>query len=184
MKDNNLIKNMLVVGIIFILTSTCLVQGNINDSTQTIENHSMTYENFIPYLVVEIPGETKTFTPTDDTYIANYDPSEINGDLIVLATRNRYGAGSNIWECDILIKFDVSSIAPSTPVLSASLNLYYYDYGNSNPAGRPLTVYQVTSDWDEMSVNFNTQPSKATTVSQSENVPGSIGEWMSWDLTD
>jgi len=39
MKDNNLIKNMLVVGIIFILTSTCLVQGNINDSTQTIENH-------------------------------------------------------------------------------------------------------------------------------------------------
>ena len=61
---------------------------------------------FIPYLEIQLAGETKTFTPTDDTYIANYGPSEINGDLNYLATRNRYGGGSDIWECDILIKFD------------------------------------------------------------------------------
>ena len=185
MEKNNFIKHMLVVGIIFFLTSTCFVQGRIESSTQTIENQPFGYEDVMPYLQVELAGETKTFTPTDDTYIANYDPSEVNGDLIVLATRNRYGAGgSDIWECDILVKFDLSSIPPSTPVLSASLNLYYYDYGNTNPAGRPLTVYQVKSDWDEMSVNFNTQPLKETTVSQTENVPGAPGVWMSWELTE
>jgi hypothetical protein len=138
---------------------------------------------FIPYLEVILGDETKTFNPTDDTYIANYDPSEINGDLDYLATRNRFGAGSDIWECDILIKFDLSSIPPSTPILSASLNLYYYDWGDSNPAGRPLTAYRITSDWDEMTVNYNTRPSKSTNVSASKNIPGSVGVGMNWDLT-
>jgi hypothetical protein len=139
---------------------------------------------FIPYLEVVLANETYSFPPTDDTYIANYDPSEINGALDYLATRNRYGAGSDIWECDILIKFDLSSIPPGTPVLAASLNLYYNRWGDSNPVGRPLTAYKVTSDWDEMSVNFNTQPSKANTISEVTNVPNAVGVGMSWELTD
>lgn len=138
---------------------------------------------FIPYLEVVLSDGTKTFTPTDDTYIANYDPSEINGGLDYLATRNRYGGGSNIWECDILIKFDISSIPQSTPILSASLNLYYDSWGDSNPKGRPLTVYRITSDWDEDMVNYDRRPTKASTISASENIPSSVGVKMSWDVT-
>ena len=47
-----------------------------------------------------------------------------------------------------------------------------------------MTAYKVTSDWQEMTVNYNTKPSKATTISASENVPGSVGVGMSWDLTE
>ncbi len=184
MEKNNLLKETLVLGIIFFFFSTGLVQGKINQSIQEMDNQPLSYEEFIPYLEIELAGETKTFTPTDDTYIANYDSSEINGDLTYLATRNRYGGGSDIWECDILIKFDLSSIPPSTPILSASLNLYYYDWGDTNPVGRSLTVYRITSDWQEMTVNYNTRPSKTSNVSASENVPGSMGVGMNWDLTE
>ncbi|MBN2599049.1 MAG: DNRLRE domain-containing protein, partial [Candidatus Thermoplasmatota archaeon] len=69
-------------------------------------------------------------------------------------------------------------------IISASLNLYYYAWGDSNPAGRPLTVYRITSDWDEMTVNYNTRPSKSSNVSATQKVPGSPGVGMSWELTE
>ena len=182
-ENKNFVKKMLVAGIIVFLMSTSVVQGKMNNLTKEKDYQPSEYEGYIPYLEVELAGETKTFIPTDDTYIANLDPSEINGDLNYIATRNRYGAGSDVWECDILIKFDLSSIPPSTPIISASLNLYYYAWGDSNPAGRPLTAYKITSDWQEMTVNYNTRPSKASTISASKNVPGSAGVGMSWELT-
>jgi hypothetical protein len=64
------------------------------------------------------------------------------------------------------------------------LNLYYYSWGDSNPKGRPLTVYRITSDWDEARVNYNRRPSIAATVSASEKIPSNEGVRMSWDLTD
>jgi hypothetical protein len=94
---------------------------------------------FIPHLDVKLANGTELppFYPTDDTYITNNSPSEINGDHKILTTRNRYGAGSDKWECDILIKFNLSSkIPPSTLIGSASLNLFYYDYGHTFPTIR------------------------------------------------
>jgi hypothetical protein len=176
-------KKIIVVALLFILLSTGIVQGKSN-VTQTNQTKPAD-EDYHPYLEVHLPGETKTFTPTDDTYIENLIPSEIEGNLPYLATRNRFGAGgSDCWECDILIKFDLSSIPPSTPIQSATLNLYYNDYGDTNPAGRPLTVYKITSGWDESLVNYYNKPSINTTVSATENVPGSTGIWMIWNLTN
>ncbi|MFA5101870.1 MAG: DNRLRE domain-containing protein [Candidatus Thermoplasmatota archaeon] len=184
MEKNNVLKKMLVVGTLIFLISTSCTQGKTDDLQKELPNIPLAYEGYLPYLKVELADGTQSFTPTDDTYIANLDPSEVNGDLTYLATRNRYGGGSEVWECDILIKFDLSSIPPSTPIISASLNLYYYAWGDSNPAGRPLTAYKITSDWHELTVNYNTQPSKASLISDTQTVPGSVDVWISWELTE
>jgi hypothetical protein len=187
MKHNLFMKQTLVLGVLLILVSTGLVQGKNNTTNSATPSTQITNpqpldDNIIPYLEVQTANETLTFTPTDDTYIANLDPSEINGRLSVLATRNRYGDG-NCWECDILVKFDLSSIPPSTPILSATLNLYYFRWGDSNPAGRPLTTYKITSDWAEMTTNYANQPTKASTVTDTENVPVAVNNWMTWTIT-
>lgn len=171
-----------MLGTLLILVSTGLVQGKSNIVTPASPQPKPLDEGIIPCLEVQLVYETLTFTPADDTYIANLDPSEINGALDYLATRNRYGAG-DVWECDILVNFDLTSIPSFTPIVSAALSMYYYRWGDSNPAGRPLTAYKITSDWDEMTVNFATQPSKADAVSASENIPYQPGTWMTWTLT-
>jgi len=75
--------------------------------------------------------------PTDDTYLSKGDwPDTPQGDIDDIFIRNAYGAGgSNIFECDGLIKFDISSIPLGTMVLSAELKLYYWDWYDNNPAG-------------------------------------------------
>lgn len=178
----------LAIGIVFILISTGLVPGkNLVPDKNTVLTEKQTKpltSSFAPYLEVHIGNETKTFAPTDDTYIANLDPSEIDGALGVLATRNRYGdGGSDCWECDVLVKFDLTSIPPLTPINSASLNLYYYEYGDYNPVGRLLTAYKVLSNWTEMAVNYNTKPTINTIISGSSNVPATTETWMQWNLT-
>ncbi len=188
MGTNLQVRKWLAVGIIIFficinLESTSLAQWKITSSKQEIKSQPSVTTLYVPYLEIILADETKIFYPTDDTYIANYNIFEINGDLDILATRNRYGEGSDIWECDILIRFDISSIPRSTSIISASLNLYYAGGGDSSPEGRPLTVYKILNDWDEMTVNFNSKLLVTSSLSSVENVPNSIDVWMSWDVT-
>ena len=99
--------------------------------------------------------------------------------------RNRYGGGGGIWEVDSLVRFDISSIPPDTTITSATLNLYYFDWWDNNPAGRPLTCYRIASDWDESTVTWDTRPTwlPPGQWTDSVNVPGSTGQWMTWDVT-
>jgi hypothetical protein len=99
-------------------------------------------------------------------------------------TRNRYGSPYHpyYWEHDVLVDFDLSSISPDAVVLSATLYLYYYEYGDNNPAGRSLTLYRVTSDWAEGTVTWNTRPSIAPVPTSASIVP-SYYTWMEWDVT-
>jgi hypothetical protein len=183
------LKKYLAVGIIIFLLDTSplgtiLIKGKINNLTQETESQYLENETYTPYLEIVLANETKTFFPTDDIYIGNYNPFEVNGNLDILATRNRYGAGSDIWECDILIRFDISSIPRSITILSASLNLYYADWGDSSPVGRPLTIYRIKWYWDERTVNFFKRPWMALVASDSEIIPNTIGVGMSWNVTD
>ena len=121
------------------------------------------------------------FNPTGDVYIKHTVPDD-TFDIAYLSVRNEYGAYGAGYAWDGLIKFDVSSIPSGTTIISASLYMYYWSFQDSNPAGRPITLYRVTSDWDETSVTWNTQPSCASQPTTSSTVPSSYG-WMSWDVT-
>jgi len=123
------------------------------------------------------------YNPTDDASVKEYEPTTNYGDGY-LVVRNKYGSGGNPgYEDDLLIRFDLSGITSGSVVTSATLNLYYYDYPNANPSGRNLTIYRVTSDWDEDIVTWNTRPTYSTEVISSAIVPGSTDSWMSFDLT-
>ncbi len=126
---------------------------------------------------------TETFYPTDDASIKQYEPNR-NYETSYLVVRNKYGGGGSPgYEDDLLIKFDISDISAGTTITSATLNLYYYSWLSNNPAGRTLTLYKVTDDWDEGTVTWNTRPSYDSEMTSSAVVPGSSGIWMEWDVT-
>jgi len=128
---------------------------------------------------------TETFYPTDDTTLRMKVPDNNYGSREYLSVRNRYGHPSQpeYWEHDVLIRFDLLAIPTGTSITSAILNIYYYAYDENNPAGRDLTLYRVTSDWDEDTVTWNTRPSIASAVTSYDVVPNSPGSWMEWDVT-
>jgi PKD repeat protein len=128
---------------------------------------------------------TVVFSPTNDTMInQNEYPNTAFGDVSNMAVRNGYGSnGRNYYEINSLIKFDVFSIPSTATILSASLHLYYYNWSGTDPAGRVLLLYLITSGWNEKTVHWNFQPSCAATSSSSAVVPASKGHWMIWDVS-
>ena len=61
--------------------------------------------------------------------------------------------------------------------------LYYYTWGDNNPAGRELTCHRITGDWDEDTVTYDTRPTHDAAVTDVSIVPGTTGVWMTWDVT-
>jgi hypothetical protein len=138
------------------------------------------------YPCLQTTADIITFYPTDDTMIAMKAPDHNYGSSESMTVRNRYGheGHPDYWERDLLVRFDLSSIPPDTPVSSAVLHLYYHKWWDNDPAGRSLTCYRATSDWDEATVTWNTQPTRASDPSAAALVPHQPGTWMTWDLTD
>jgi len=128
------------------------------------------------------------FVPIDDTYISMYPTEADNnygasGSLVI---RNQIGhpTHTNHWQVDTLLKFDVSTFPQTETVAKATLYLWYYDHGDNNPAGRTLVMHQLTEDWDEMVVTWNTQPTRAVPPGATCPVPATEGKWMEFDVTE
>jgi len=171
----------------------------VGDGTYTVDVIGLDYSTEYTWYVNVTDGtywkhETFTFTtlpegviifhPTDDTYVMQDYPTSIRGHLDNIYIQNHYGAGgSSNWGCDMLIKFDLSSISPGTLINSATLKIYYYKWTFNSPAGNDLTLHRVTSDWDEVTACWNNRPSYTPEVTSSAIVPGSPGFWMEWDVT-
>jgi len=127
---------------------------------------------------------TSNFYPMDDTHLVKRKPDRNVGYKYELQVRNTYGyRGSSNWAWDALIKFDLSSIPSNSVVISAKLNLYYYRWWDNNPKNRDLTIYKVTSDWDEETVTWNSQPTCRADPTDFATVPDQKNVWMTWDLT-
>ncbi|RLF31632.1 MAG: hypothetical protein DRM98_05275 [Thermoplasmata archaeon] len=119
---------------------------------------------------------------TDDAQITQNAPNSNSGSGERMTVRNAYGATYG-WARDILIKFDISSIPPSTHISSAKLKLYYYSYYDNNPSGNNLSIYRITSDWNEDTVTWETQPTCASQPTDISIVPSLTNTWMEWDVT-
>jgi hypothetical protein len=125
------------------------------------------------------------FYPSDDATV-HADGADANvGSVDNLKARNNYGAGrSTGWANNLLIKFDSLRLPRGANVVSATLNLYYYKYKDSNPAGRTLTLRSITSKWSEETVTWNTKPSCSEYVVSKSIVPMKTGARMSFDVTE
>lgn len=127
---------------------------------------------------------TLVFEPNDDTGIQHSSPNNNFGDALDVTIRNEYGAGSGSgYAWDGLIYFDISTVPTNASIQYAYLQMYYYAWKDTNPAGRTLRLYPVTSIWEEEIVTWNTQPTYAPQSTSSAIVPPSTGVWMEWDVT-
>ncbi len=124
--------------------------------------------------------------PIDDSYTYMRYPDNNYGSDMDTHVRNRYGASSHsyYWEKNTLVNFDLSMISEVTTIDSAEVKMFYIGYHDNDPAGRDLTIYKITSAWNEDSVNWNTMPSWSDAPSSYATVPSSLGVWMSWDVTE
>ncbi len=141
----------------------------------------------ISCIMIVVPGcatTTELFIPTDDTMIKHDVPTAQLGNSWDMMVRNAFGdGGQNFYEIDALLRFNVFSIPASATILSAVIHLYYYNWSGTDPLGRNLTMYFITSEWSEAHVNWNTQPSYRLAPSAYAYVPLSKGQWMTWDVT-
>ena len=120
--------------------------------------------------------------PTDDSKIRMTVPDKTHGSL-ELSVRNTYGGTSDDWQCDTLIKFDISSVPSKSLIVSATLSLYYYDWNQNDPSGRKLDLYRLTENWDEESVTWNSKPSYDSQIVSSAIIPSSF-QTVFWNVTN
>jgi len=133
----------------------------------------------------ELCQKTVKLYPTDDTYVDHGGTDENLGSTEKIVIRNDYGyAGSSGWGWDALIKFDISSIIQGTTIVSAKLNIYYYEQLYYNHSNNILTLYRVTSDWDENTVTWDNQPYYASQKTSIANVPSTINLWIEFNVTN
>ena len=163
-------KYVMMIGIVSLFFGASIIQADI-PQTVTIENQD-----------IESTNAGNIFYPTDDSGIVQQYPANTPGALDYMTIVNEDDGGGTGWARDALVKFDISSLPTEGIILSAIFRLYYYDWGDTNPAGRPLTCYRITSDWDEATVSWNTRPSYASTPTASTPVPSSTNIWIEWDV--
>lgn len=126
------------------------------------------------------PG-TELFYSTEDAQVYMDSPNTNYGASTSMQVKNEGIAFA--WECDALLRFDLTSIPLTTVIDLASLHLYYHDYAGTNPAGRSLTCKKIMDSWKEETVTWNSRPAVDPEVVAEAVVPSQFG-WMEWDVTD
>ena len=157
--------------------------GNYSVNLSITDNDGAS--DFIEITITVTQSLVNILYPTDDTVLdkGSSDPNHSDGAYPLIVIRNEYGAGGyDIFEADGLVKFDIS-LLHNAVISSATLHLYYFEWDDNNPAGRPLNLYRITSNWDEDTARWNNQPTYAPQPIAYATVPSSY-EWMSWNVTN
>ena len=128
--------------------------------------------------------ETIKLYPTDDTKVDEFFPFNNYGASKSLEVRNGIGLFGGGWEINSLLKFDLSSIPKNATILSAELKLYYYKWKDTDPAGRELSLYEISGDWSEDNITWNNKPDYGDVKIASASVPSEEGKWMTWNVKD
>jgi len=78
------------------------------------------------------------------------------------------------------IKFNLSSVPGNARVIDADLKLYKYGtYGFDDFV---VALYNVTSDWDESTIDWDSQPTSSTEPEITNIITASATTWESWDI--
>lgn len=110
-----------------------------------------------------------------DTYVWLPNPDTNYGDVATLHIGRAPNNGR------ILVQFDLSFIPAGSRIDSAVLSLYQTGGEDGDPA-QEFDVYAITSPWDEMTVTWNTKPSRESRPQTATVVKGA-NDWYSWDVT-
>jgi hypothetical protein len=77
------------------------------------------------------------------------------------------------------LQFDLSTVPGNARVIGAYLRLYQVSSGGT-ASNNTIGLYQVTSDWEESVITWNTQPNSSTVVEASCTVYSGSADWRTW----
>jgi len=93
------------------------------------------------------PGDGRTFTTTQDCYVMESVPTSTAGCGMF---RLDIDPGPDGQRRRTLVKFPLDQIPSDAYLEKALLKLYYWDYGNNDPAGNTVYVKEVDDhDWED-----------------------------------
>ena len=153
----------------------------------------------------DVEYDTITVEIQDDDFLANaaypieidptvtIQPNETNGIDTTIDTRVRtrnYGSDGYIYfgrtdyghTYRALLKFDVSSIPSNAIVIDASLSLYLY--GSLDNVTNTFAAYNITQNWDELSVTWDTQPNYDPATESGVQTYDRIIGWRTFTITN
>ena len=101
---------------------------------------------------------------------------------------NNFGTSGGLWIGDysgyrknILVKLNLGSA--SQPILSCRFRLYFYSRGGTDSTFGAI-VRRITSNWNQNTVTWNTQPTYDTSVSYGQKIGSEVTTgWHEWDIT-
>lgn len=143
-----------------------------------------------PPLHPAAPGSSSiTLYPTADAWIDQMFPNAnhggASGDTIVMVGSNECPGQEFPNRARGLFQFDLSALPFGASISSASFQAFtrYVRTPDSNPsAPLPIGLYQLTGNWSENLVTWNTQPAHSAAYDQ-VNVPAATLSWQTWDAT-
>lgn len=119
----------------------------------------------------------QVFNPIQDTYVFENLPDSNFGSSDTLCIRSNLSNWDYITRS--LVKFDLTSISPGTPIQSAVLGLYMFSQAGSDFY---VEVYRVMNPWNEMDATWNNQPQFDSTAITSLPYQGLT--WWEFDVTN
>jgi len=147
-----------------------------NNSVNVVANETsylnppLTYAS-TQYITLQPGAEGK------DTAVQNTTPAINYGDYSYVCIGS-WGGGTGYvrW----YIQFDLSSVPINAKITDADLSLYQYSGIGSTSFN--IGLYQVTSDWDENTIDWDPQPISSTDVEITNSVSPAGATWESWDI--
>jgi len=174
--------------------------NGVSNGRYTIAINGLEYETQYKWFVNATDGtnwtnKTYVFTttsegllvlePSADTYVTDLQPNTNFGggwwgQKMELSYDN--DSYSYFFDSRAMVLFNLSGIPADSMVISAKLNLYYYEYNIINPSGREITCHRILEDWNETNVTYNTMPDSDPVECASTNVP-TYFTWVEWNVT-
>ena len=174
---------------------TPIILTNIEAGSHIIKLDKFHYKIWEDTIVTVIANQTTYLNPPlvyASTQYITLQPDSVEGkDALVssLFPATNYGSSpicdvgnTSVFVLRSYIQFDLSSVPENARVTDADLRLYQYN--TTGEISFTIDLYKVTSEWQEGTINWNSQPSYSTEVEYSCNITAVAATWKSWDIDD
>ncbi|MCJ7789090.1 MAG: DNRLRE domain-containing protein [Candidatus Atribacteria bacterium] len=145
------------------------------DNALTVVANETTYLN--PPLV-SAPEITKTLQPGPegiDSTVESINPTANYGTLTYCVVGNTTATATT----RTYIQFDLSTVPANAVVVDADLKLYH---GTNDSDNFTIGLYEVTSDWDEDTTDWDNQPTCSVDAEITSDIITAAITWESWDI--
>ena len=171
--------------------ATPFTKTNVEAGSHVIKLDAFHYKIWEDTVIV-IANETTYINPlltyaTQSTITLQPDAEGIDSTVETAFPDNNYG----IWPITAVgnsastiirmyIEFDLSSIPADVRITEADLKLYQYSTNGTD--NFTIGLYKITSDWEENTIDWDSQPTSSTDAEITNNITAGATTWESWGI--